>query len=530
MRTPIWNIRPIRRLFAASLVSSALFGGASPSRAEPLRDGSSLAHVTLSWAGAAPATWSDSGMTEACSRLGESLVAGGGLWGLGAFRSYGCYIEGRLIAGKAGASTWLVALTPSARDFSIAVLQTSGGQDRAAIGPLEPVYDLRLTPPQWVETFMQDDAHVRLLAGTILFSLPAAGRLQPQEFAARSRPVRSEAFEACLQTPVPPRQVAIAAEVNGAPVARGDLKADPKGETWKFSEPRAGLAAGAMLIVSDDAPGVRKGLESCALAAYRSAIESVDSYALDRFDGAGATLTNYVTSTFVAPFVVGVRYGVDVQGSEVQFGRAATLVSAVAESRWGVLDGLQARYEIIPTLRNDRTQLAFGVRRLQLGWSFRLKMPAILDHVDLTPKAGLWNVESTIVLADPIEAGKTYTVPVRLHRAWGAGLEAGAEFSGPWFVVRGWASRDATLGGENKVANSVVGTRLGLDAVFNAKKLGGRRSLTFLSPLAFVLRESMAITGNQGGVLQREDVEIRTSGFQVSYVMTYAGFGLAVVW
>jgi hypothetical protein len=276
---------------------------------------------------------------------------------------------------------------------------------------------------------------------------------------------------------------------------------------------------------------VRSVVSDTVLRLYASAVAEDDPYILAAALKGALQLNTYTSSDTVAPFELAVRYGRDMLGSEKDFGVPISFFGLVLQSRAGIVKGFRAYYDQSPTVSNDITQARYSARRFQVGRSFSFKLPLFIDHIDVTPKLGQWDVESRVVLADPIQLGVSHVLPISVANAMSIGIEAGLEFSAMNFVGHLWASRDSSWGGlPSYSGGSVEGDRYGFDGIFRLFELGERRSGRWLAPSVFVLKEDLAVVSNQQQSIQSGNRTIHLNSIKVANAMTYVGAGLGVIW
>ncbi len=422
-------------------------------------------YLVLSWAGGESEFWSIDRVREACSSLGKAMLAGQSLWGLGVFRDFGCYLDGELVAGAAGRGPWVMLLQPGPQEFLVGLYRQpvtgvtwtrSPGavwrpRNGATAPRLETVFEQRVLSPERILDFLKDDENARLLAAPFVLSLPAVARISLKEVAAGQKKLRPEVAHPRVQSIAPPSRVQLKSVGStrvgrleaSAAVGRGILSdEDPGVWQWSLYDTDRRFPSDDIYVSAVNASDVRAELADAIRRVYGDFLKEEQPLLLGAALNSGLDLENYAASEVVAPLAVGIRYGRDVLGSEAEFGAPLTFIGAVIESRSGVLKGFRGYFDLTPTASNPDTQAEFGARRLQIGRAFDFKLPVLIDRIVLTPKVGVWDVKSKVLINDPDHPGSQYVLPISIDRAVGVGLEAGMEMSSRRIVGRLWSSRD----------------------------------------------------------------------------------------
>ncbi len=474
------------------------------------------------------------------------MTAGQGLWGLGIFRHYGCYLGGKLVAGVAGTSPWLLLLEPGANSFVMGLYRQPLPSKSVSsyIVPqrhrVEVLYEMSLTPSQWLPEFLRNDDYARLIAAPFLLSLPAVARITVEDVARGYKALTPETFDDRIAAIAPPNRVELASlsalksprQSRTAGIGRGVLTDEgDKTWGWRLYDTARRFPSDDLYISTIGAADVRAQLAEAINRTYTDTMAADDPYLLASALKGTVNWETYANSDHVAPFSIGMRYGRDIDGSEAQFGVPIATFGAVIESRKGFSKGLRGFFDQTPTVTNDETEVEYGARRMQVGRNFSLKVPLVLDRVELTPRVGVWDINSKVLLNDPVHKDVQYVLPVTIRRAVGVGVEGGAIFSAANFVGKVWGSKDLSVGGklDRYAGGSVEGTRFGADGIYRLLEVGSRRSGNWLAPMLFVLKEDVTIKSSNGHAFQRGDKTVQFNQATIAYEMTYIGGGLALI-
>lgn len=508
-------------------------------------------YLVVSWGGGQPDFWSEVQVRGVCSAIAEAMTSGKALWGLGVFRSYGCYLDGRLIAGAAGESPWVLLLDPGPKAFTIGLYRqpdpVSGRAGRPMHGAVSPrvgpkldvFYELSVTPPQRLPAFLRDKDHARLLTAPFVLSLPAVARATLEDAARGYMELLPESFDARVAAVAPPHRVELRTlNARGgtaglsAELGRGVLAGTAQTKwTWVLYDTLRRYPSDDFYISIAGAAVVRADVAATLMRVYASAVQEDDPFVMSSALSGAVDFSTYASSEAVAPFEMGVRYGRDVLGSEAEFGVPITFFGAVVESRSGIIKGFRGYYDNTPTITNPRTQEQYGARRIQLGRAFDFKLPRFIDRIVITPQIGQWDVQSRVMVIDPNHPAEEHVFPIRIARALSFGIEGGAEFSAVNFVGRLWGSRDTSGGKLSRYSGGKVdGSRFGFDGIYRLTEIGGRRSGRWLAPMVFVLKEDVSLVSDHGDSFQRNGQTIAFDAVQISYAMTYVGGGLGLIW
>lgn len=532
-----------RLLLVTVLALSSLGSRSYGTSAAEQRD---LDYLVLAWGGNGSKYWSESQVNNVCSRIAQVMTTDQGLWGLGVFRQYGCYLDGKLVAGVAGTSPWLMMLEPGANNFTIGLYRLPtdtvlvSGNISPPVTRVEVLYEMHLTPPQWLPEFLRNDDYARLVAAPFLLSLPAVARMTIEEVARGFKALKSETFDERVVAIAPPNLVQLnslpslnpARRDRLADLGRGVLTAETdKQWGWRLYDTAPRFPTDDLFVSTGGATDVRAQLAETVLRTYTETLAADDPFVLSAALKGTVNWATYRNSDHVAPFSIGLRYGRDIDGSEAQFSVPVTTFGMVVEARAGIAKGFRAYYDQTPTVTNPETQVEYGARRIQFGRTFSLKMPVIIDRLELTPRIGIWDVQSKVLLHDPVHADVEYVLPVTIKRAVGVGIEGGAEFAAADFVGRVWGSKDISAGGQLDAysGGSVQGTRYGAEGIFRLVELGGRRSGNWLTPMIFVVKEDINIMSAGRHSFQRGDQTIEFAAANIAYTMTYVGGGLGLI-
>ncbi len=503
-------------------------------------------YLALSWSGASSDFWSLAQVQFVCSTVAKTMLTGNAFWGLGVFRSYGCYLDGKLVDGVTGTSPWLMTLEPGANAFTVGLYRQATGEVARSTksqnpGPrLEVQYELRLTPANYIAEFLRDENNARLLTAPFVLSLPAVARVSIKDIARGYKELQTESFNERVAAIAPPNRVSLNSLASVDPmknarladVGRGVLTAEGnRNWRWALYDASQRFPSNEVFLSTVSSADVQAQLAESITRIYSAAFDSEDPFFLASALKGKLDMSTYTVSDHVAPLAIGVRYGRDIDGSEADFGRPITTLGVVVEARAGMMKGFRGYYDQMPTVTNPETQAQFGARRALVGRTFDFKLPVLADRLELTPRVGVWDVKTKVLLVDPAQPDFTDVLPIEINRALGVGLEGGLEFSAANFVGRLWGSKDFSAGGklDRYSGGSVQGTRYGADGIFRLMEIGGKRTGNWLAPMVFVLKEHDVITSTQAQSIQMGDQLIQFDGATVDFAMTFVGGGLGVI-
>lgn len=510
-----------------------LLGGVRQARADELD------YLTVVWSAATVDGWSEADIADTCDRYARALTVDNGLWGLGVFRRYGCYVDGRLIAGEDGAGLWMVMIELGARDVTFVLYRSS----KREATRLDKVYELSLSPAPWMREFVRNEGQARLVAAPVLLSLPAIGRIGVIEYAAGSQLLRTELFDTKVAAALPPDRVLVhsmgAVEgdepIAGSPVVGRGVLVEESTEVkrWSFYDLKTVLPSDNLVVAATQGRYARAEVADLARRRYSGMFGTRNSLLASRIvpEALRENLASasFISSSDIVPVSLGLRYGQDVQGSESDFGQAMTFYGVTAQVRAGAAKGLRAQLDYVPTVASETTQVEFGARCFEIGRAFNFKMPFFVDHLDLTPNIGLWDVHSKIIIENPEDPTERHLIPASIPRALGLGVEAGAEFTASRFVARLWSSVDLTALTWLTDAQ-IRGTRVGADSIIRMVKLGDRRSNRWLAPMIFALREDLTIISSRAQTAEEDGRVMQFEGYEINYSMLFIGGGVAIIW
>lgn len=192
---------------------------------------------------------------------------------------------------------------------------------------------------------------------------------------------------------------------------------------------------------------------------------------------------------------------------------------ALVEFRSGPLDGLRMYYDYWPEVKGtiNGQSGTFGGKRAIVAYSFALKFDSWVRKIDLTPKIGVWTFRSKAPIE--LEPGVYVSPEFEVKKAPSFDIEVGVETASSVHILRGWASRGASV--LARKGADITSTRVGMDLLLSP--WGATKPVT-VSLLSFYFFEAVDLRKSQE--VEGEQAELD----QLSYSQAYAGAGLAVSW
>lgn len=508
------------------LINLVLFMTAAPAHAADFGEG----ELAVVLAADAPATLAaDELWDDACAMLADKLAPGKGPYGFGVFPAHSCH------RGKTDAAGWQLRVSQKDGKATVALYAEAKGKPLAQTSFEAKEHTLR---------FLGDEDFAELVAADLLDQLPAALRVAPSLYSESDRtvslPVRDG--KSSFGLPPPPAKLALyeLEPVDGtrgfrarklAEAKRYDRKtksapgrrAKVEGELVYKLSTKTPLELGDRQVWAHSAAGRRSNGK-----ALKKALKEAEVALAARFDSllgkVGLLSLGNIVSGSVSSGFVGLRYGHSIfRGAVIE---DISMIGLLVELRGAPLDGLRFYFDSWPTVNADADAgaILFKGSRAVFGWSFGLDLGGLVDRVDLVPKIGRWSVRT--VFADIDENGERIEVPFDVSGALSLGIEAGAESSFDWMLMRFWVARDFGYNPFDKSkTTTVTNTRAGLDALVRGPVFGLFGSPVSLSFLGFALYENVDLRKKKS-----EDEEESVTIDGVTYNVGYLGGGFALAW
>jgi len=455
---------------------------------------------------------------QACGRIGLSLQVGIAPWGLGAFRQYSCWIDDKHISGpKEGA---VISASFSATGEYIKV---------DFFGPAaSPGMNAKLPRSAGFFKLLDDDAYSDLVALVILDQLPYAGLVNagvsrnvrhvklsqkvPKFVVGIDPPANMVAFQLTATSTKPE---ALLAKINGDVlynvITRTDSNA-PKEIRQKFGNTLPS-AKNIKSFWIQNAAGPGKLTKSLTehLDMLRDLIDDEE---------------NKIKSLFAGALVA--RFGISVV-TEPELLKKSKLIGVVLDSRPFGFGGLRLFFDMVPTetqidLINEKEEKTqFGWKRFAIGWSLSAAIAkwtnGLIDTVDFTPKASIWDLVMKLRIATVDGSTRSYEFLVKNDHSFG--WELGMEKTLAPFLFRVWYGADflgwfAKLEGSTRVNMN----RIGLDTWVKGPALNARQSLR-TSFLLFSVIENQSFSKKSSDASDLDNVQL---------VSAYLGGGAGIQW
>ncbi|MEZ4742120.1 MAG: hypothetical protein R3B45_06715 [Bdellovibrionota bacterium] len=291
--------------------------------------------------------------------------------------------------------------------------------------------------------------------------------------------------------------------------------------SWKVLNPESiDMTDGAIWAHYYQGPGQLRSEKKKVIRKIHKAIESDSVY--DYMEN-----KSFLTSILTAPIssaYLGARFGFP-QLKGVAYADKARFVGLFAEIRSGWFDGFRLVADNWPRVEdkiNDNGDIGrFEALRVVLNWSFRFKMPFLVDSIDITPAIGQWSF-----LIDLPNGDEVVTFETKNALSFGLGL--GAEWTGVNYILRLWYNRDFAFAmSKAKDSANVVTQRGGIDFMYRLLDFRiGTKAYT-ISALAFMAGDNIYVEK-----IEKEDpnVVLKSVVNSITYVQAYAGGGLSFSW
>lgn len=476
---------------------------------------------------------------KACKRLFLSMKAYRGAYGSGFFTSYSCYIDDMLVSGKKVSSKWSLNITDKETHVDVNLVFDD---------ILQAKYRMFASPVTL--KLLARKSFSKLLGYHLLGQLPMLGLLNDKQIQAGRLVVRRAPFGAKIK---PSRELYLyhltynskvkkwIPKVVGTAFLRKD-KNNPKEKKKIFSKKSAlkkkkvktkpmvwdikwthgpPLKKERKKIVWFHSQKLERGLYSRrqlydafdklypSFVKRESFVEKVNN----------TTLKNYASS------YAGVRYGKQVfSGNEIL--KDSYFIGVFAESRGGLLNGLQLYYDFAPKTeaRVEDKHVELSWSRLNVGYGFSIQTDFFINRLEFMPKIGVWNFDMTLPVY--LSTGSLITKSFKLKNRPCFAFEGRAEILSSWYTLRAWAAYDAALRLGALDLSSIESIRYGIDTFFHS----GYKFELFKKPynmnfMAFVLFESVKLSSSEKG----SETEV-FSVKEVSYENAYLGLGAAISW
>jgi hypothetical protein len=489
---------------------------------------------------------------DACQSLGKALQVGRGPWGFGAFSTFVCYRDNKVVSGKARKTDW-----------SLIILDTEKNASFTLMAGNKIVAEVKIQPSEFTFQILSDNEFIDLLAYSLLDSMPmglnvtkASMKKTTTKFLGRYWRA-GDASNFKYKMPPPPEEIILyhlrKNDKNGRFVSQVVATA----KVNKLTKPKAKkdgkrdiLVGGSVLYEADSSiaadigknslwgqnaagPGGRQAeLKTIIDEAHLQLDAAAKDGSLDEFlhsqDGG---ITKFLLATTASGYV-GLRYGLQVLPGDSIISKT-NLFSLLLEIRGGPVKGLRYYYDKIPKTVSKK-ELSDGTEdessiesaRHVLAYSFGFDPGFLVDRVTIDPKLGMWSFNASLPSNLDDDGVPREIIDFTLGNTLSLALEIGTELQSDWYTLRGWYAIDTGFSVLKK-GGTVTSNRFGIDAYFTA---GPQFSLLGLpvktALLAFYVYE--AVTLKNGDNIPSEDGEEKIS--EVPYSTGYAGGGIALSW
>ena len=223
-------------------------------------------------------------------------------------------------------------------------------------------------------------------------------------------------------------------------------------------------------------------------------------------------------SASTASGYLGVRYGYSLAPKAEPLLPKVMFFGLLAELRDGVLDGVKIYFDKSPTVADkfDGQEISLGWQRFLLAYAFKFETPFLVDTIHVAPKLGRYTLNAKFPAAGAAPGSAPQSL--NIAGALGTGIEVDLEVAKFWYIIRGWAAQDVSLGSKDR--DSVVSRRFGLDLFVKGSGIslggGGRLSVSYLG---FYVTESIVMHG-----------KVKNEKFNISIDNSYVGLGTSLSW
>lgn len=502
---------------------------------------------------AGPVTADRVAWVTACGVLGTTMTVGNGPWGFGAFGSYACYIDDKLVSGTKKSSEWTLRAIDDQAGLHLSLEHAVKGK------PVTIINRMDLPPSEKPYSYFKDLDLADLTAYAFLDSMPMMMMVSKSEKVGTGAAVagRKSRLGAKFLIPNPPENMNLFEASWDA--AKGKFKEDSKGNMnflgyriagkaeqtktlgreevtplWSVdAKSEQAITKGPLWSHNMAGPGTRKAeLNTLVDSAYKFLALGVrpgdDSNLLA---GKDSDVTDVNFRENFMRGVVSLRYGVSIV-EEPDLLKKTSLIGLVTEVRpteGG--GGFRFYYDLVPKATEKITDdtgtenTEFSWSRLAIGWAFGLNVKrwtgGVLDYVEVAPKINLWTLNAKLQVQDL--AGVEDTSEFKLANDPNIGWELGLERTISRVLVRAWYGTD--LGGFIKKATeketSVQLNRFGIDSWIAGPRWTEKYQIRS-SFLAFFLYETVDLRNK--GTVDPSGI----SGVDVEFA--YVGLGTGIQW
>jgi hypothetical protein len=487
----------------------------------------------------------DRALKTACQNLGKAMLIGKGPWNMGAFSGVFCTYAGKKVAGNEKPNPYVLEIATK-EDADIWTLKSPKGA---------VVASLSVNASDYLYQMLADLEYIDLLAVYFLDSMPASGyavlpkdgKLQsiqgraPYASKAGTRkfglvgPINDEVlFISALGKDEVSVPYSVGSVTLEKPFKDQPVKTPPKGKLqaaalkWKVNVSIPAAAKGQTGAWMQSKAG-RGTLASKAkleiVTATKSLIEAGENGTLqDYIDG---VTKDSLMGQFAGGYV-GVRYGKQLFRNDKLLAKT-TFLGVVGEVRAGFLEGFRFYYDKLPKAKESQNGFDTSIEwsRIIVGRSFGMNLGSFIDRLEITPKLGVWNFDSTMELTRNTDGDVTSVGTFSLTRAFSFALEAGAEWYSPAYALRLWYGFDGAAAISKVGSKRVTSNRMGIETIWKAGPRFGMFGHKFGTALmAFYTYESINLTDTSDPDTLADESAITGVGFSSGYL----GLGLALSW
>lgn len=491
-----------------------------------------------------------------CKSIGQTLKPGAGPWNAGAFKKTRCTFGDKSAKGKP--TDWLLAFKQTDVAIEVSLSYRSEAAQTVTYATMS------LSGPQVFLDYVQDEEFIDLIVMTLMDQMPFFMQIAPSQVEMDGKdavlsaryPRIGASRERKFKLNPPPKELTLytlemdaeTGRFNSRVVGRAKLdELEPvDAKTMQKNRGKRNAPQGwAHYVLDAEAAKVtlnrrvwahssegrgRRAKElsgSAAAASHLMTERAKDGELTDLLESGFDTFTNALLDTAASGYV-GLRYGKQILTGDELLSKTS-FVGLLTEVRGGPLSGLRVYYDVLPetSVERDGFETSIGWNRLIFGTSFTYNPGFLVDKLDLTPKLGVWTLNAVLPTEETAAGQVAATSRFEFKRQFGFGVEAGAELSSDWYVVRGWYGFDMALSLGKIGGSSVKSSRFGVDAFMTAgptfEVLGASLKTAIL---AFMFYESVEL--EKTGKSAESTAAGEISG--ISYDGGYAGLGAAISW
>jgi hypothetical protein len=483
----------------------------------------------------------------ACSNLAKGLMAGRGPWGMGVFRSVGCYISEKLVAGKEPSDQpWILSYQEGEHKTDLKLKMSLNAESEiASISFRSEVSSIIL---------LSDQGFTDLISLRLLNELPFMGWISKGTLNSHSQQKYRSIFvpqsgHRPFPVPEPPEALAVYSSVFSgqnimpavAGVARRSKLIEPEflsdGKTRdESSKSRVESNEFSVTWTFDDASrssATHQGMWLHDQRGARQLSKSLDAAIVE----ASIQITKDVQEGFFSKVQKTFRESVNSGGFGVRYGRQALSSDPLLKKT--AVFGIDARiggggvhyfYDKIPSTRESVDGLSTNIQwsRHLFGKAYGFEFSRFLDRVEVIPRAGLWSFDAKLVDTYDSYGQATSVGKFKVAKGLGIGFEAGAEWRSKWYRVRPWYAFDFANAVGSTKQEKILSNRVGIESFWTSGPVFHIYDVMFrTSWLGFFSFESLTLQSSAS----KEDEGTEDRQISKANLMGgYAGVGALFNW